>query len=219
MADTAWRYKADYLEFCNCAYGCPCNFSGFPTHGNCRAVVAYRINEGSCGAVDLAGATFVGAASWPKAIHDGNGTIAVFFDPKNSTEQNEALGAMATNQYGGLPWEIFAATFTTMLGPFVEPIELTINGTKSSVKVGDKVSAAMTPHVSPVDATIEQEVHVTLPTGFVFTDAQAARNTGQKVNVDGMVFQDNDCNAFYAVVEHSNQAHRDISAGQSPARA
>ena len=208
MADTGtktkWRYKAEYLEFCSCAYGCPCNFNGFPTHEYCRAVVAYKISEGRCGDVDLAGAILAGVCSWPKAIHDGNGTIAVFFAPSNTAEQNEAIGALATNQYGGLPWEIFAPTFTTMVGPFIEPIELKLNGTKSSVKIGDKVSAAMTPHVNPVEGSQEQEVHVVLPTGFVFTDAMAARNTGQKVNIDGLQFEDKDCNAFYAVVEHSN---------------
>ena len=94
MADTAtaakWHYKASYLEFCNCAYGCPCNFNGFPTHGNCRAVLGLRITEGSLGDVDLAGATVAGAASWPKAIHDGDGTMAVFFDPSTTEEQMTA---------------------------------------------------------------------------------------------------------------------------------
>lgn len=28
MGDTRWNYKADCLEFCNCAYGCSCNFNG-----------------------------------------------------------------------------------------------------------------------------------------------------------------------------------------------
>lgn len=25
----AWRIRAKYYEACNCAYGCPCNMSGF----------------------------------------------------------------------------------------------------------------------------------------------------------------------------------------------
>jgi len=204
MPDTKWRYKADYLEFCSCAYGCPCNFNGFPTHGFCRAVVAYKMTEGTCGDVDLTGAVVVGAASWPKAIHEGNGSIAVFFDPSTSQAQQEAIGAIFTNQYGGMPWEIFAATLTNMIGPFIEPVELKLNGTKSTVKVGNKISAAMTTFVSPVDESEEQEVHVVLPTGFVFTDAQAARNTGQKVSVDGISFEDKDSSAFYALVEHHN---------------
>jgi hypothetical protein len=29
-----WYMKANYVETCNCDYGCPCNFSGFPTGGS-----------------------------------------------------------------------------------------------------------------------------------------------------------------------------------------
>jgi hypothetical protein len=224
MADTQtktkWHYKGDYLEFCSCAYGCPCNFNGFPTHGYCRAVVAYKLSEGKCGDVDLAGATFAMGVSWPKAIHEGNGTAAVFFDSSMTKEQQEALVGILTNQHGGLPHEIFAATFTNILGPFVEPIEVEINGTKSSVKVGNKISAAMTPHTSPIEPYEEQEVHLVLPTGFVFTDADAARTTGQKVDVDGLQFEDKDSNAFHAKVEHSNDtpARSEGERGRSPAR-
>lgn len=33
-----WNLKMDYVETCNCDYGCPCNFNGFPTSGFCRAL-------------------------------------------------------------------------------------------------------------------------------------------------------------------------------------
>jgi hypothetical protein len=208
MADTAtktrWHYKADYLELCNCAYGCPCNFNGFPTHGSCRGVIAMKLREGSSGDVDLAGAAFVMAVEWPGAIHEGNGKAAVFFDPSTSEEQMRELGAILMGEYGGMPHEIIATTISEVLGPFVEPIEMTVDDTKSSIKIGDKVTAAMTPHVSPMDATMEQDVHVVVPQGFIWTDAKAARNTGHRVNVDGLSFEDKDSNAFYAVVEHSN---------------
>jgi len=204
MPDTKWHYKADYLEFCNCAYGCPCNFSGFPTHGNCRAVVAMKFTEGKIGDVDITGAVVAGAYSWPAAIHEGNGSAALFIDSSTSTEQQQALGALFSNQYGGLPWEIFAATLTNLSGPFIEKIDIKLDGTKSSVKVGNKLSAEMTPHLSPVEPITEQEIHIVLPTGFVWQDALAARNVGQKVNVNGLQFEDKDSNAFYGNVEHGN---------------
>jgi hypothetical protein len=52
---TEWRIKAVHLGNCNCAYGCPCKFSALPTHGNCRSVVAYKIEEGYFGAIRLDG--------------------------------------------------------------------------------------------------------------------------------------------------------------------
>ena len=208
MADTAtalkWHYTADYLEYCNCAYGCPCNFSGFPTHGNCRGIIIYKIREGRCGDVDLAGATAAMGFAWPQAIHDGNGRAAAFFDPSTTSEQMTSLGAIFMGEYGGMPHEILATTITEMLGPFVEPIDLTLDGTRSTVKVGDKLSAAMTPHVNPVDPSQETEVHVVVPDGFIWKDAKAARNRGLRVDVDGLSFEDKDSNAFFTSVEHSN---------------
>jgi hypothetical protein len=40
MAEEKWAFQADYVETCNCDYGCPCNFSGFPTDNKCEALVA-----------------------------------------------------------------------------------------------------------------------------------------------------------------------------------
>src|SRR5947207_15876756 len=117
MADTAtavkWQYTADYLEFCNCDYGCTCNFDGFPSKGNCRGAGLYRFREGSVGDVDIAGVTAATAFSWPGAIHEGRGTIAVFFDASATPEQMEAIGATFMGEYGGLPHEILATTVET----------------------------------------------------------------------------------------------------------
>src|SRR5713101_6643703 len=77
-ATPVWRIEADYLESCNCEFGCPCNFSGFPTGGRCEALVSYHIRSGNYGAVQLDGRDFIYAASWPRAIHEGGGTLRVY---------------------------------------------------------------------------------------------------------------------------------------------
>ena len=43
---TEWCIKAVHLGNCNCAYGCPGKFNALPTHGSCRSVVGYAIEEG-----------------------------------------------------------------------------------------------------------------------------------------------------------------------------
>ena len=76
MASTIpWRMHADYMETCNCDFGCPCNFNGFPTGGRCEALVGYHIRAGRYGETSLDGLDFIYAASWPRAIHEGNGTV------------------------------------------------------------------------------------------------------------------------------------------------
>jgi len=42
----AWKIKVKYYEACNCAYGCPCNMNGFPTHGKCEGTVAFQVLHG-----------------------------------------------------------------------------------------------------------------------------------------------------------------------------
>lgn len=201
---TAWRYKAEYLELCNCADGCPCNFSGFPTQGNCRGVLGYRMTEGKCGDVDLAGVTLALAFSWPGAIHEGDGTVAVFFDPSASQKQMDAVAGIFMNEHGGLPHEIIATTITTVLGPFVEPIDFKFSGPDSSLRVGTKILGRAEAYRSPVEPHDEQEVKLVLPNGFIFTEANAVRNAQTSVKIDGLAFNDQMTNGFYTVVEHHN---------------
>jgi hypothetical protein len=54
-----WNIYADYVEACNCDYGCPCNFNGFPTYGSCHALVLIHIRSGSYGDIRLDGLDFV----------------------------------------------------------------------------------------------------------------------------------------------------------------
>ena len=87
-----WHIKADYVESCNCDYGCPCNFSSFPTYGFCRALVLYHIREGNYGDnIGLNGIEVIYAVSWPKAIHEGNGTMQLFITKNSNKNQRKAI--------------------------------------------------------------------------------------------------------------------------------
>src|SRR5205823_223843 len=87
---------------CNCAYGCPCNMNGFPTHGFCEGSLSFHVTEGERDGVDLADAKVVGAVKWPGAIHEGNGTMALFIDANE--QQREALVAILTAYYAEVEW-------------------------------------------------------------------------------------------------------------------
>ena len=45
MADVKWSITAKEFVNCNCSYGCPCQFNGRPSYGNCEVVAAMQINE------------------------------------------------------------------------------------------------------------------------------------------------------------------------------
>src|SRR5437762_10541283 len=71
---TKWGFETEYIQSCNCTYGCPCNFNGYPDKGHCEAFVGYKIRNGKFGDTKLDGVKFALAFWWPKAIHEGGGT-------------------------------------------------------------------------------------------------------------------------------------------------
>jgi hypothetical protein len=198
----AWKIKAKYYEACNCAYGCPCNMNGFPTHGKCEGSIAFHVLDGERDGVDLTGAKVAGSVKWPGAIHEGNGNMAVFIDGNDA--QRDALVAILTAQDPGLPWEILAATVSEIHGPFFEKVDITDNGTDSRVKVGNKLEIAMESFKNPVTGD-KHEAHMVLPDGFIFQDGNICTTSVNKVNADGVSFDHAGNNAYYAEVEWSSQ--------------
>ncbi len=97
-----WYMKADYVETCNCDYGCPCNLTGFPTYGSCRTLVLFHIREGNYGDdIKLDNLEVIHAASWPKAIHEGNGTSQLFITKNANESQRQAIVNIFTGKAKG----------------------------------------------------------------------------------------------------------------------
>ena len=80
---TAYRVHALSVEACSCKHGCNCQFGGFPNEGICEFIIGYEVRDGRFGDVDLAGVRFAIAAKYPNAIHDGNGHVVCFIDPRS----------------------------------------------------------------------------------------------------------------------------------------
>ncbi|TLZ76035.1 MAG: DUF1326 domain-containing protein, partial [Methanobacteriota archaeon] len=64
---TKWNFEAEYIQSCNCAWGCPCNFDALPTTGSCEALVSWHIKKGTFGTTKLDGTTFAWGLWWPRA--------------------------------------------------------------------------------------------------------------------------------------------------------
>ena len=142
---TKWRMNADYLQACNCDYGCPCEFQAPPTQGDCDGLGAWRINHGNYGDVSLDGLGLGFGLHSPGPLHEGNITLALFVDEKANQQQRDALVTIASGAAGGLPFEIIASLVGNLLGPHFVPFDFNINGSNSSVKIGDAVSMAFEP--------------------------------------------------------------------------
>ncbi|HZJ04464.1 MAG TPA: DUF1326 domain-containing protein [Nocardioidaceae bacterium] len=209
----AWRIKAKYYEACNCAFGCPCNMNGFPTHGFCEGTVSFEILEGDRDGMDLAGAKVAAAVKWPGAIHEGNGNMAVFIDaPENL---RESVVAILTAEDPGLPWEILAATISEIHGPFFESIEISDNDTDSRVSVDGKLNLQMQSFTNPVSGE-KHEAHMVLPGGFIFQDGKICTTSANMVDADGVEYDHPGNNAYYSTVEWSSENR--VEAGTAAGR-
>jgi len=200
---TKWSLEAEFIQACSCDYGCPCEFSAPPTRGFCEGTGGWRITKGKYGDLTLDGLTVGFAAHWPKAIHEGNGTLAVFIDEKATTEQRNALLTICSGEAGGLPFEILATTMSKVLDPIFAPIEFNFNGRDSSIRIGDALRIALEPIKNPVTNEPES-VRVEHATGFIFKSAEAVSAKECRVSVPGLSFEWPDKAAFVTTVSYSN---------------
>jgi hypothetical protein len=198
----AWRIKAKYYEACNCAYGCPCNMNGFPTHGNCEGAVAFQVLEGEREGVDLTGAKVAGAVKWPGAIHEGNGTMVAFVDCTD--DQLAALGPILMAEDPGLPWEIIAATISEIHGPFRDTVTIEDNGINSRVSVEGKYQVQLEGFKDPVSGE-PHFPHMVLEDGFIFKDGIIGTTSSFNIDHDGVALSHPGNNAYYAEVEWSSE--------------
>jgi len=184
---TEWRIKAVHLGNCNCAYGCPCKFTALPTHGNCRSVVGYEIQEGYFGAILLDGLRAALITSWPGAIHEGNGTMQVIIDERADESQRDALLKILT---GGETddmatiWWVFSAMCPNKLEPLFLPIEVAIDveARRGHIRVPGIIETIGEPIRNPVTGA-EHRARIQMPEGVEFRFAEAGsgttRTTGQ----------------------------------------
>lgn len=198
-----WFFEADYLQACNCDYGCPCEFSAPPTMGFCEGMGAWRIERGDYDGTSLDGLALGFAAKWPGAIHEGNGSVCLIIDENASAEQRDALIAIGSGQAGGLPFEILATTFTTLLEPQFARFEFNIDGVNSSVRVDDRFRIALEPIRNPVTREPEQ-VAVNHGTGFIFKTAECASAREGAVNYEKMSFSYPDKAGFISRIRYGN---------------
>jgi hypothetical protein len=203
MPHTKWSLEADFLQACNCDYGCPCEFSAPPTRGFCEGTGAWRVIKGQFGEVPLDGLTVAFAAHWPKAIHEGNGTLALFIDERASAPQREAFLTICSGQAGGLPFEILATTISTVLEPIFAPIQFHLDGRNSSARIGDALNVALEPIKNPVTGEPES-VRVEHATGFIFKGAEAVSGKECRVAVPGLNFSWPDKAGFVTRVQYAN---------------
>lgn len=105
---TPWRIAGRYLEACNCDAICPCRtIGGVPggrsTHGVCYGALAWRVEEGKAGPVDLSGSAAVMTYRYEDDEPGSPWTLVLHVDGP------QELGEILLGRMGGkhvltLPW-------------------------------------------------------------------------------------------------------------------
>ena len=196
-ATTRWALRGRGYEYCNCNFGCGCNFAGFPSSkdGSCRALVGHDILEGRCGDVDLSGVKCAAVVHWPKAIHEGGGKAVFVVAPSTTDQQIDALAQIFSGKLGGMPWEILGTTFE-VAGLVKAPISIEGEGRRSTYRIEGIGEGRGEPFRNPVTGE-EHEADVVLSKGFIWNRGQCGAGTFNVSAADVSIASENSNWIYY----------------------
>jgi len=176
---TDWTMHGREFANCNCSYGCPCQFNGLPTYGDCRAVVGIQIDKGRHGNTTLDGLRMAAIFRWPGAVHEGNGEAQPIVDRRADAAQRDAIVRIMTGQDtrpGATVFNVFASTLTKAYDPVFADIDFDVDVDKrrAHLKVDGYIDQRGEPIVNPVTGA-EFRGRIDLPNGFEYTIAEIGR--------------------------------------------
>lgn len=139
-----WNVSGTYFEACNCEAACPCVFLGPPTTGECTALVAWHIDDGSHDGTELSGLNVALAVHAPGHMTDGDWRAAVYLDDSASEAQSGALGTIFSGAGGGHP-AVLASFIGEVMGVASAPMKFESDDSGCALRIGDvadvKISA------------------------------------------------------------------------------
>ena len=107
-----------------------------PPPGECTALVAWHIDEGSFGAVDIGDLNVALAVFSPGNMAEVPWQVALYLDSKADEQQQRALSQIFAGQAGG-HFAVIGQHIGEVLGAAVVPIDYKIDGKSRSLKIGD----------------------------------------------------------------------------------
>ncbi|TAN08163.1 MAG: DUF1326 domain-containing protein [Rhodanobacteraceae bacterium] len=140
MENVKWKLKGSYFETCNCDAACPCVFTSPPTQGECTVLIAWHIERGKYGDVNLDGLNAALAVHAPGTMVETKWTAAAYFDERADAAQTEALHKIFSGQAGGHP-AVLASFVGKMLGAKSVPMHFKSEGKQSSLSVPGIIEA------------------------------------------------------------------------------
>ncbi len=129
-----WSVKGTYFEACNCDVACPCVFTSAPTDGTCTVLVAWHVDQGNFGSVNMRDLNVVLAAHAPGHMLQTKWKVALYLDERANDAQKDALGKIFSGQAGG-HLAALGPLIGEVLGVKSVPIEYLAKGKQRSMRV------------------------------------------------------------------------------------
>lgn len=140
-----WNIEGHYVETCNCDFLCPCitsNATAKPTEGECKAALAFQIENGQKDGLKLSGLSFVVLLYSPGPMAEGNLKVGLIIDEHADDNQTEAIKQITSGSEGG-PMEFFEPLVTEFAGIEKRPIKFEGEGLNFSVSAGELVNQSI----------------------------------------------------------------------------
>lgn len=180
MAYVDWQIRVKRLVGCSCDYGCPCEFNGRPTHGDCEGVEGFDIVQGHFGDVRLDGLRVAGIFRWPGPVHEGNGAYQPILDRRADEAQCDALFKIMSGeeQEPTTMFNIYGSTIDQEYDPIFADIEFQwdLDNRTGRLSVNGVLDAAFEPIRNPVTGAPHRAL-IKLPEGFEYREAEMASST------------------------------------------
>lgn len=187
----AYEIEGRLLEVCTCNTLCPCWVGEDPDHGTCDAIVAWHVDKGRVGDVEVSGRTVALLVRIPGNVLKGNWKAAVYLDAATTPKQEDALLQVFTGKLGGA-----IADLAQLIGEVVSvervPITFDVVGGKGRIAIGKVAEADLEPFKGATGqaTTLQETVFTTIPGSPAFVGkAQKfganAPNLGLQLSLSG----------------------------------
>jgi hypothetical protein len=163
-ASTVYSLHGTLIEACSCNVNCPCWIGEDPDLGECFAIVAYGIERGQVGKVDVSGLNLVLVSHIPGNVLAGNWEIVALVDERGSQEQRDALLSAFTGKLGGPLGDLFSLIGEVKGVEFVPITHQVVEG-NGMLRIPDLVETDMVPYRGPDGSitTLQNSVFSTVP--------------------------------------------------------
>lgn len=162
---TIYSLQGTLIEACSCNVNCPCWIGEDPDLGECFAIVAYGIERGQIGELDVSGLNLVLVCHIPGNVLAGNWQIVALVDDRATEEQRQALLDAFTGKLGGPLGDLWTALIGEVKGVEFVPISHEVVGGSGILRVPDRVETEMEPYRGPDGSvtTLQNSVFSTVP--------------------------------------------------------